>query len=138
MSIPTFSSALYKTMIFRFKGKKKIISYDISSKKRIILVSLKKYITNSDVENLGASFYDKFKNNKINEFNLNSDTLSTQQKFSFIHKISGSKLKFRITKKFIYSLSIFSFILIFGFFIFFISSSKKSVSNTFSTIEKEL
>ena len=72
------------------------------------------------------------------EKNSERYTLSTQQKFSFIHKISGSKLKFRITKKFIYSLSIFSFILIFGFFIFFISSSKKSVSNTFSTIEKEL
>ena len=47
--------------------KKKIISFDISSKKKIILVSLKKNITNSDVENLGANFYDQFKVNKINQ-----------------------------------------------------------------------
>ena len=57
-------------------------------------------------------------------------TSATNKKFIFIHKIPKSKLKFRTTKKLIYSLFIFSFILIFGFIIFFISSSKKSAPNT--------
>ena len=48
-----------------------------------------------------------------------------------------SKLKFGITKKLIYSLSIFSFLLFFGFVMFFISSSKKNASNSFISIEKE-
>ena len=71
---------------------------------------------------------------KVNEKEIISDnyheknseryTLSTQKKFSFIHKISESKLKFNLTKKIIYSLSIFSFVH-FRISIFFISSSKK-------------
>ena len=52
-------------------------------------------------------------------------TSATHKKFSFIKKPPKSKIKFSITKKLIYSLSIFSFLLIFGFVIFFISSSKK-------------
>ncbi len=73
--------------------KKKILSFDISSKKKIILVSLKKNIANSDVENLGANFYDQFKSNKSNEFNLNSETLSTQQKNIIGYFAHGIKLK---------------------------------------------
>ena len=44
-------------------------------------------------------------------------TSATNKQFSFIHKIPKSKLKFRITKKLIYSLFIFSFLLIFSFVI---------------------
>ena len=73
--------------------KKKIISFDISSKKKIILVSLKKNITNSDVENLGANFYDQFKVNKINQFNINSDTLLAHQKNIIGYFAHGIKLK---------------------------------------------
>ena len=41
--------------------KSKIISYDISSKKKIILVSIKKNLSNSAFESLGAKFYDQIK-----------------------------------------------------------------------------
>ena len=64
-------------------------------------------------------------------------TSATNKKFIFIHKIPKSKLKFRTTKKLIYSLFIFSFILIFGFVMFFISSSKKSAPNTLISLGKE-
>ena len=40
---------------------KKIITFDISSKRKIILISLKNNLSNSDVENLGAKCYDIFK-----------------------------------------------------------------------------
>ncbi len=77
--------------------KKKILAFDISSKKKIILVSLKKNISNSDVENLGASFYSQFKDAKIKDFNLNSETLLSQNKNfagSFAHGIKLKSYKF--------------------------------------------
>ena len=46
--------------------KKKIISYDVSSMRKIILVSTKKNITNSEAENLGAKFFNLFKDSKQN------------------------------------------------------------------------
>ena len=64
-------------------------------------------------------------------------TSATNKKFIFIHKIPKSKLKFRTTKKLIYSLFIFSFLLIFGFVMFFISSSKKSAPNALISLGKE-
>ena len=44
------------------------------------------------------------------------------KKFKLFKKFTKSKLKFNITKKLVYSLSIVSFLLIFGFLIFFIFS----------------
>ena len=49
---------------------KKIIPFDISSKKKIILVSIKKNHKISDVEKLGATFYDQFKDNKVSSFRI--------------------------------------------------------------------
>ncbi len=78
-------------------------------------------------------------NNLIKNIYEHNDSVSYKQ-FSFLQKLTKTKLKFSITKKLIYSLSIFSFIFIFGFFMFFISSSQKSkenITNTFLNIEKE-
>ena len=52
----------------------------------------------------------------------------SNRKLLLFEKITKSKLKFNISKKLIYSLSIFSFVLIFGFLIFFVSRSKKNES----------
>ena len=73
--------------------KKKIVAFDISSKKKIILVSLKNDITNSDAEKLGAIFYDKFKDNQLNDYSLNSDTLTAQKKNILGYFAHGIKLK---------------------------------------------
>ena len=80
--------------------KKKITAFDISSKKKIILVSIKKNINSSDVENLGATFYDQFKQSKINIFILNSETLSNQQKNLAGYFAHGLKLKSYIFEKY--------------------------------------
>ena len=85
----TFVKDLIKTMDI----KKKILSFDISSKRKIILVSLKKNIKNSDVENLGAKFYDLFKDSKQNTYNLNSNTISYKFKNFVGHFLHGLKLK---------------------------------------------
>ena len=52
-------------------------------------------------------------------------TPTRHKKFSFIHKHTKSQFKFNITKKLIYSLSIFSFLLILGFVIFLFLLQKK-------------
>jgi leucyl aminopeptidase len=92
--------ALISDLIKTKDEKKNILAFDVSSTKKIILVSLKKNITISEVENLGANFYDQFKDSKINEFSVNSETLSAQQKYyvgSFAH---GIKLKSYVFDKY--------------------------------------
>ncbi len=84
-----FIKDLIKTMDI----KKKILSFDISSKRKLILVSLKKNITNSDVENLGAKFYDLFKDSKQTTYFLNSDTISNKSKIFVGNFLHGLKLK---------------------------------------------
>jgi hypothetical protein len=68
-------------------------------------------------------------NNDFCESKTEKNNSISNKKFSFFEKLSKSKLKFNLTKKLIYSLSIFGFILFFGFQIFFISQSKKNKSN---------
>ena len=57
------------------------------------------------------------------------DSLSNK-KFLFFEKIAQNKLKlkFKLNKKFIYSLSIFGFVFFLGFLLFFISQSKTNKS----------
>ncbi len=82
-----------KDLIKNMDIKKKILSFDISSKKKIILVSIKKNIKSYDAENLGAKFYDLFKDLKINHFNLNSDSISDNLKNIVGYFLHGLKLK---------------------------------------------
>ena len=65
----------------------------------------------------------------------------SNRQFRFLEKFTKSKLKFNITKRLIYSLSIFALVFIFGFLLFFISESKKNqsnISNRFLILEKVL
>ncbi len=67
---------------------------------------------------------------KINhlENNLDKDVQLSIKKFRLFEKLTKRKLKFNLTKKIIYSLSIFGFISILGFLLFFISQSKTNES----------
>ena len=49
-------------------------------------------------------------------------------KFLFFEKVTKNKFNFNIKKRIIYSLSIFGFVIILGFLLFFISQSKKNES----------
>ena len=64
-------------------------------------------------------------------FENNSDKYDSlsNKKFLFFEKINNNKLKFNITKKILYSLSVFGFVFILGILLFFISQSKKNESN---------
>ena len=74
--------------------KKKILSLDLNSKKRLILVSVKKKLENSDIENLGADFYNYIKSVNINKLSIISNTLYSRSEKDFIgHFLHGLKLK---------------------------------------------
>ena len=73
--------------------KQRILAFDISSKKKLILVSLEKNLSNSKVENLGAKFYEKFKDLKQREFVFNSDTIPNKIKNLIGYFLHGLKLK---------------------------------------------
>ena len=73
--------------------KKKILSFDISSKRRVILVSLKKNLKSSDLVNMGAKFYDNFKDSKIKEYILNSEIIPIRYNNVVGHFLHGLKLK---------------------------------------------
>ena len=73
--------------------KKKIVTFDINSKKKIILVAFKNKLTNSDAENLGAKFYDLFKDSKSHNYNINTDTVPNSYKNFIGHFLHGIKLK---------------------------------------------
>ena len=85
----SFINDLIKTKDY----KKKILTFDISSKRKIILVSSKKNSTGSIVENLGAKFYDLFKDSKLKDFNINSNTCSDLTKNFIGYFLHGLKLK---------------------------------------------
>ena len=73
--------------------KKKIIIFDINSKKKIILISFKKDIQSFDVENLGALLYDLCKDIGQSEYVLNTDSISPRLKNFIGYFLHGFKLK---------------------------------------------
>jgi len=74
--------------------KKKILSLDLNSKKRLILVSIKKKLESSDIENLGADFYNYIKNRNMNRLSIISNSLNFRSEKDFIGRfLHGLKLK---------------------------------------------
>ena len=76
---------------------------------------------NENREKLFNNYYFKNNSEKYDSF--------SNKKFLFFGKISKNTLNFDIKNKIIYNLSIFGFVIILGFLIFFISQSKKNESN---------
>ncbi len=92
---------IFITDLLKTKDKKEeIFFFDISSKKKIILVSFKKNITTSETENMGAKFYDKIKKFKQNYIVINSDTNKNTSKNLIGYFLHGIKLKSYIFEKY--------------------------------------
>ena len=112
---------------------------DFKNKKMKTISNIHEYFYDQSNHNFGASENNLQFNIKLNEkeiitnnyFNKTSEKYNsvTNKKFKLFKKLTKSKLKFYISRQVIYYLSIFSFIFIFGFFMFFISQSKNSESN---------
>ena len=73
--------------------KNNLFIFKLSSKKKIVLVSVKKNITSSDIENLGAEFYKTVNHGKKSEYFINSDSLINNDKNFIGHFLHGLKLK---------------------------------------------
>ncbi len=73
--------------------KKEIITLDISSKKKIILIALKKDLKTSDIENLGAKLFKLSLDNKNNKYLIHTDTLNPKNRDFAGYFAHGFKLK---------------------------------------------
>ena len=73
--------------------KKSLLVFEINSKKTIFLVSIKKDINTSDIENLGAKFHGYIKYDKKNNYFVNSDTINSKIKNFVGYFLHGIKLK---------------------------------------------
>jgi len=73
--------------------KKDLLVFEINSKKKIFLVSIKKDLKTSDVENLGAKFHGYINYNKKNDYFINSDTINTKIRNFLGYFLHGMKLK---------------------------------------------
>ena len=73
--------------------KKKILTFDISSKKKIFLISFKNNFNSYDAENLGAECYDLLSKFKKNQYTVNTNTLSNKSKKFIGYFLHGIKLK---------------------------------------------
>ena len=73
--------------------KQDILVFEINSKKSIFLVSVKKDITASDIENLGAKFHKHINYEKKNDYFVHSDSIVVKAKNFLGHFLHGLKLK---------------------------------------------
>ena len=72
---------------------KNLLVFELSSKKKIVLVSIKKNIRLSDIENLGAEFYGRINYGKNTEYYINSDSIIGKHENFIGHFLHGLKLK---------------------------------------------
>ena len=80
--------------------KKKLLVFELSSKKKLVLISIKKNIKNCDIENLGAEFYGIICNKNKSEYFINSESLLHNHRNFIGHFLHGLKLKSYDFKKY--------------------------------------
>jgi len=80
--------------------KKNLFLFELSSKKKIIIVSIKDKLKNSDIENLGAEFYKKINLGNNAEYYLISDSVNSKYQNFIAHFLHGLKLKSYEFKKY--------------------------------------
>ena len=80
--------------------KKNILVYEINSKRKIILISIKNNLKTSDIEALGAEFYGRINYGKNDEYFINSDTVVGRYDNFLGYFLHGLKLKSYEFKKY--------------------------------------
>ena len=73
--------------------KKNMFLFEINSKKKIMLISIKKELKSFDIENLGAEFYGRINYGKNKEYFINSDTVIGKYENFISYFLHGLKLK---------------------------------------------
>ena len=72
---------------------KNLFVFELSSKKKIVLVSIKKNIKTFDIENLGAELYGRVNYGKNSEYYLKFNSIISKDKNFIGHFLHGFKLK---------------------------------------------
>jgi leucyl aminopeptidase len=73
--------------------KKNLFVFELNSKKKVVLISIKKNLKTSDIENLGAEFFGRINYGKNSEYFVLSDTISIKQNNFLGYFLHGVKLK---------------------------------------------
>jgi leucyl aminopeptidase len=73
--------------------KKNLFVFEVNSKKKIVLISIKKNLKNFDIENLGAELYGRINYGKNSEYLVNSDSIVGKYENFIGHFLHGLKLK---------------------------------------------
>jgi leucyl aminopeptidase len=73
--------------------KKNLLVFEVSSKKKIVLISIKKDLKSFDIENLGSEFYGRINYGKNSEYFINSDSINSKYKNFINYFLHGLKLK---------------------------------------------
>ena len=83
-----------KDILKKKNNKKGIFLFNVSSKKKLILIPVKEDLDETGVENLGAEFYNFIKKNLIYDFSINFDSLKIKTSKNFLERfLHGLKLK---------------------------------------------
>ncbi|MDB3988068.1 leucyl aminopeptidase [Candidatus Pelagibacter sp.] len=73
--------------------KKNLLVFEVSSKRTIYLISVKKNLKNSEIESLGAKFYGYIDFDKASDYFINSDTVNSKIDNFLSYFLHGLKLK---------------------------------------------
>ena len=73
--------------------KKNMFVFEVNSKKKIFLISIKKDLKSFDIENLGSEFYGRVNYAKNSEYFINSDSLIGKHENFISYFLHGLKLK---------------------------------------------
>ena len=82
-----------KDLIKVCDNKKNIFVFELNSKKKVVLISIKKNLKNFEIENLGAEFYGRINYEKNSEYSLNSDSVISGNENFIGYFLHGLKLK---------------------------------------------
>ena len=80
--------------------KKNLFVFEVNSKKKIILISINNNLKTSDIENLGAEFYNLVNHGKNCDYNLVSDSVVGNYENFIGYFLHGTKLKSYEFKKY--------------------------------------
>ena len=87
-------SFVAKILKNRNNTKENIISLNLNEKTTLVLISLKKDLKSSNVENLGAEFYNFIKKNSFKDISIVSESVKSKPGKDFIGRfMHGLKLK---------------------------------------------
>ena len=73
--------------------KKNMLVFELNSKKKIVLISIKKELKSFDIENLGAEFYGRINYGKNSEYFINSESVTGKSENFISYFLHGLKLK---------------------------------------------